>query len=118
MVVRRGRYGTFLACSGYPQCRNTRQPSTGVACPVPGCGGMLVERVGRAGRFHGCNQYPKCKAIFKGEPVKEPCPECHAPVMFERPGKGGARTLACINPSCKFKKRETGEEEGLKSANL
>ncbi|MCE5333500.1 MAG: type I DNA topoisomerase [Desulfobacteraceae bacterium] len=106
MVLKSGRYGNFLACSGYPKCRNTRPVSTGIACPREGCGGQLVERMSRRGRFYGCNKYPECKMVFQGEPVREPCPVCNSPVLFRRTGKTGVGSLFCINPACKFKKKE------------
>jgi DNA topoisomerase-1 len=111
MALKNGRYGAFLACTGYPGCRNTRPVSTGIHCPREGCAGELVERKGKRGRFYGCNKYPECKMIFQGEPVHESCPLCKAPVLFRRQGKTGAGTLFCINPACKFKKREGPEPE-------
>ncbi len=111
MALKRGRYGAFLACTGYPGCRNTRPVSTGIHCPREGCEGELVERMGRRGRFYGCNKYPECKMIFQGEPVQENCPLCNAPFLFRRQGKTGTGTLFCINPSCTFKKREGPEPE-------
>jgi DNA topoisomerase-1 len=114
MALKTGRYGTFLACTGYPACRNTRPVSTGIHCPREGCGGELVERMGKRGRFYGCNKYPECKMLFQGEPVREGCPLCKAPVLFRRKAKTGTGTLFCINPACKFKKRET-EDGGQKT---
>ncbi|MFA6528272.1 MAG: type I DNA topoisomerase [Candidatus Gracilibacteria bacterium] len=79
MEVKSGRYGPFLACSGYPKCKNIQsivQP-TGVHCPE--CkDGQLVERRTRKGAkiFYGCNKYPKCKFASWDKPVKEPCPKC------------------------------------------
>ncbi len=111
MALKHGRYGAFLACTGYPGCRNTRPVSTGIACPREGCGGKLVERMSRRGRFYGCDKYPACKMIFQGEPVQEGCPMCNAPVLFRRQGKTGTGTVFCINPSCKFKKKQEPEQE-------
>ncbi|MGP8088496.1 MAG: type I DNA topoisomerase [Syntrophobacteraceae bacterium] len=115
MALKRGRYGPFLACTGYPACRNALPVSTGIHCPREGCGGDLVERTGKRGRFYGCNKYPACKMLFQGEPVQESCPACSAPVLFRRQGKTGSGTLFCINPSCKFKKKEEPEQEMVKS---
>jgi DNA topoisomerase-1 len=115
MALKRGRYGAFLACTGYPGCRNTRPVSTGIRCPREGCGGELVERTSRRGRFYGCNKYPACKMFFQGEPVQESCPSCNAPVLFRRQGKTGNGTLFCINPSCKFKRKEEPEQELVKN---
>ena len=111
MLLKNGRYGNFLACSGYPKCRNTRPVSSGIACPREGCGGSLVARMSRRGRFYGCSKYPECKMLFQGEPMMENCPECGAPVLFRRAGKTGLGTLFCINPSCKYKKKEKPETD-------
>ncbi len=111
MALKRGRFGVFLACTGYPACKNTRTPSTGIHCPREGCGGELVSRMGKRGRFYGCNKYPECKMIFQGEPVRQSCPACNAPVLFRKGSKTGSSTLFCINPSCKFTKKEKLEEE-------
>ncbi|MFZ2446076.1 MAG: type I DNA topoisomerase [Syntrophobacteraceae bacterium] len=110
MVLKSGRFGNFLACSGYPKCKSTRPVSSGIHCPREGCGGDLVERMSRRGRFYGCSKYPECKMLFQGEPVRESCPDCQAPVLFRRAGKTGLGTLFCINPSCKFKKKEEPEQ--------
>ena len=115
MALKSGRYGAFLACTGYPACRNTRPVSTGIRCPREGCGGELVERTGKRGRFYGCNKYPECKMLFQGEPVQESCPSCSAPVLFRRQAKTGEGTLFCINPSCKFKRKEEAEQELVKN---
>jgi DNA topoisomerase-1 len=102
MVLKRGRFGTFLACSGYPDCRNTRSLSTGIPCPREGCTGQLVERVSKSGRhFYGCNQYPACRTLISGKPVDKRCPQCGASVLFETKGRKGGRTQLCLNPSCK-----------------
>ena len=61
MVIKWGRFGQFLSCSGYPDCKNARPVPTGVACPQPGCGGDLVERRGRGRHFYGCSHYPTCR---------------------------------------------------------
>jgi DNA topoisomerase I len=102
MVLKRGRFGTFLACSGYPDCKNTRSLSTGIPCPREGCSGQLVERVSKTGRhFYGCNQYPACKTLVSGKPVEATCPGCGATVLFEKKGRKGGRKMICLNPSCK-----------------
>jgi DNA topoisomerase-1 len=106
MVLKRGRFGTFLACSGYPECRNTRSLSTGIPCPAAGCSGELVERVSKTGRrFYGCNQYPACKTLVTGKPVAKPCSGCGAGVLFEKQGRKGSHKLVCINPACKYQEK-------------
>ena len=72
MVVKTGRYGKFLACSGYPECRNKKPYPTGVPCPEEGCGGELVLRRSRKGRrFYGCSNYPKCKFVTRWLPKRK-----------------------------------------------
>ncbi|MFQ5441911.1 MAG: type I DNA topoisomerase [Thermodesulfobacteriota bacterium] len=72
MVVKSGRFGRFLACSKYPDCKTTRPYSTGVTCPEEGCGGMLVERRTKKGRtFYGCSKYPDCKHATWKLPKKD-----------------------------------------------
>ncbi|OGX39120.1 MAG: DNA topoisomerase I [Omnitrophica WOR_2 bacterium RIFCSPHIGHO2_02_FULL_68_15] len=61
MVIKWGRFGQFLSCSAYPECRNAKPVPTGVACPQPGCGGDLIERRSRGRHFYGCSNYPTCR---------------------------------------------------------
>ncbi|HSO18992.1 MAG TPA: type I DNA topoisomerase, partial [Desulfosarcina sp.] len=82
MVIKRGRYGDFLACTGYPECKLTlslnngaNAKSTGVACPEPGCDGEIVEKSSKRGKvFFGCNRYPKCAFATWDRPVATACP--------------------------------------------
>ena len=71
MVIKWGRFGQFLSCSGYPACKNARALPTGVACPQPGCGGELVERRGRGRHFYGCSKYPACTYTTRRLPNAE-----------------------------------------------
>lgn len=71
MIIKWGRKGKFLSCSGYPQCTNAKPLSTGVKCPEPGCGGELIERRSKRGFFFGCSNYPKCKFTAKTLPQEE-----------------------------------------------
>ncbi|MCM8800942.1 MAG: type I DNA topoisomerase [Candidatus Omnitrophica bacterium] len=68
MVIKWGRKGKFLSCSGFPKCKNSRSITTGIKCPEPGCGGELVERRSRKGFFFGCSNFPKCKFTTKTLP--------------------------------------------------
>jgi DNA topoisomerase-1 len=61
MVIKWGRFGQFLSCAGYPDCRNAKPVPTGVKCPQPGCGGELIERRARGRHFYGCSNYPTCR---------------------------------------------------------
>ena len=72
MMIKWGRFGKFVACSGFPECRNTKPLSTGILCPKEGCGGFLVARKGKGGRkFFGCSKYPNCDYISNQLPKKE-----------------------------------------------
>jgi DNA topoisomerase-1 len=94
MVIRMGRYGKFMGCSGFPECRNAKPllKKIGVACPE--CGADLVERQTKTHRtFYGCSRYPECKWTSWQRPVPEPCPICGG-LMVEA-GKGGPRCIRC-----------------------
>ena len=92
MVVKTGRNGRFLACSGYPECKNAKPFLVGVDCPE--CGGDLAERKqrGRNGRiFYGCVNYPECK--FAANPLPQPCPDCGKLLVTQGRGRKNARCL-------------------------
>lgn len=94
MVIRTGRFGKFLGCSGFPECRNAKPilKKIGVVCPE--CGADLVERQTKQHRtFYGCSQYPECKWTSWQKPVAQPCPQCGG-LMVEA-GKSGPRCLKC-----------------------
>ncbi len=85
MVIKRSRFGEFLACSGYPECRNTKPISTGIPCPHEGCKGTLIKRRARTGKiYYRCSEAPECDFILWQEPLKEECPECKAPFMVKK----------------------------------
>jgi DNA topoisomerase-1 len=68
MIIKWGRKGKFLSCSGYPECKNSKSITSGVKCPEPGCGGELIERRSKRGFFYGCSNYPKCTFTSKTLP--------------------------------------------------
>ena len=104
MVIKTGRFGRYIACEKYPECKTTRQISIGVKCPRPECGGDMVRKRSRAGKtFYGCDQYPKCDYSVWAEPVAEACPDCGHPILVKKVLKAGA-FLACPEKECKFKK--------------
>ena len=99
LVIKMGRFGKFLACPGFPECRNTRPllEPTGVGCPR--CEGDLVVRRTRKGRkFFGCSRYPECDFVTWHPPAKEKCPECGG-LMVEKKS-GGKTVLRCVNEIC------------------
>jgi DNA topoisomerase-1 len=101
MVIKSGRFGDFIACSGYPECKNTKPlvVKIGVKCPV--CGKDIVEKHSRKGRvFYGCSGWPECKQSYWNKPVNKKCPVCGS-LLVEKKTK--TTTLACSNPECKYK---------------
>lgn len=92
MVYKMGRFGKFLACSGFPDCRNTKPivKDTGVGCPK--CGkGQIVERRSKKGRlFYGCDRYPECEFVSWDKPVAKPCPDCGG-MMVEKRSRGNVQ---------------------------
>lgn len=109
MQVRMGRYGRFLACTRYPECKSTKAISLGIACPL-GCGGEVVTRRARMGRvFYGCNKYPDCKFISWYKPVPRPCPTCQHPYLVEKTTKTLGSHIACPNKECDYKEMPAPE---------
>jgi DNA topoisomerase-1 len=77
LVIKAGRFGKFIACSGYPECKYTQsfQVKTGAKCPE--CGKDLIQRVSKKRRtFYGCSGYPDCKFLTNFKPLPQPCPQC------------------------------------------
>jgi DNA topoisomerase-1 len=107
LVGKRGRYGEFLACSGYPDCKHTESvgngggQSTGVPCPQPGCDGEMVERKSKRGKiFYGCSRFPDCTQAMWDRPAARPCPVCKAPFMVEKSTKRDGQFYACLTKGC------------------
>lgn len=102
LIKKIGRYGHFLACPGFPECRYTMQPrvSTGVSCPL--CEGEIVERKNKKGRkFYGCSNYPDCKFVSSSKPLQQKCPECGY-FLVEKKSKGGPSELRCGSKECSY----------------
>ena len=106
MVLRHGRYGEFISCSGYPECKYVKQNYIGVKCPQCKDGDLVEKKARRRGNiFYGCSNYPKCKFTSAYKPVAETCPQCGSPYLVEKNLKSGP-VLACPN-----NKRTTAEED-------
>ncbi|HXN05461.1 MAG TPA: type I DNA topoisomerase [Nitrospiria bacterium] len=102
MIVKVGRFGRFLACSNYPDCKNTKPISLGVKCPREGCNGEATQKRSKRGRvFYGCTAYPKCDFALWDRPVARECPQCHAPFMIEKVSRLGIK-IKCNNQECGF----------------
>jgi DNA topoisomerase-1 len=112
MVYKHGRYGKFLACPGFPDCRNTKPILKEIGVDCPKCeAGQLVERKGKKRRiFYGCDQYPECDFIIWDRPIGRPCPECGEPLVIKRTGKGdGKEVIQCSGAECNHKEEMTAE---------
>ena len=104
MVIKTGKYGKFLACPGFPECKNIKgiDVQTGVKCPK--CDGNIVKRRSKRGRaFYGCDKYPECDFITNDEPLNEICPKCGTN-LFKKNGK--SPKVYCINENCDYEKKE------------
>ncbi|MDR2100881.1 MAG: topoisomerase DNA-binding C4 zinc finger domain-containing protein, partial [Campylobacteraceae bacterium] len=101
LVLRKGKFGEFVACSNYPKCKYTkninktpRKEPVKLSVKCPECGGDIIERISKRGKFFGCSNYPKCKFISNSEPTDEKCPSCGG-MMVKKVLKKG-EFLECI----------------------
>ncbi len=102
MVIKLGRYGKFLACPGFPECKNTKQIvlETGGFCPR--CGQKVIQKKSKRGRiFYGCEKYPDCRFMTWNVPVEERCPQCNC-TLFQKGGKSGS--LVCEKDGCGYER--------------
>lgn len=104
MVIKRGRYGKFLACPGFPECKNTKPLLTEIGVNCPECGGSLVVRKSKRGRtFYGCSNYPKCKFVSWEKPSGKLCPQCGGPMVIKK--DKNREYEVCLNKECGFKSK-------------
>lgn len=114
MLVRTGKFGRFLACSKYPECRSTKPivDATGIPCPLPGCSGQIQVKKSKRGRtFYGCSQYPTCTMTTWQKPTGGLCPECSTPLVWHSTKKLGT-FVKCTKKGCSYRELPTGEGEG------
>ena len=102
MMKKLGRFGFFLACSGFPECHNTKSIPL-AKCPVKGCNGEIVARKtkGRGKEFYGCTNYPECSFISHFKPIDQYCPKCGW-FLVEKFDKKNGSYKSCINPDCDY----------------
>lgn len=102
MVKKLGRFGFFLACEGFPECKNTK-PIPLAKCPVKGCGGDIITRKGKGKKkeFYGCTNFPECGFISHFKPVNSYCPKCGW-FLVEKFDKKHGNYKSCINPECGY----------------
>lgn len=101
MVYKLGRYGRFLACPNFPECRNTKAIQVEIAAPCPVCGAKLLEKTSHKGRkFYGCERYPECDFVSWEMPVEQKCPKCGGYMVLKR-GRKGENYHVCVNENCR-----------------
>ncbi|MCI0840779.1 MAG: type I DNA topoisomerase [Chloroflexi bacterium] len=111
MVIKSGRFGRFMSCSGFPDCKNSKPIIIRVGVPCPECGKDMVERrqKGRGGKvFYGCSGYPDCKFALNQRPLPQPCPECDEMLVVS--GRENARCLTCKWKGARPETEEEAEE--------
>ncbi len=101
MVYKMGRFGKFLACPNFPNCRHTMALLTDIGVPCPSCGGKLLERISKKGRkFYGCENYPGCDFVSWDLPVTDKCPVCGGRMVLKR-GRKGETSHVCVDEKCR-----------------
>ncbi len=107
LVRRQGRYGDFIACSRYPECKYTREILHPIGVKCPSCGGEIVSRINKkGGTYYGCSNYPECRFISWDRPTNEKCPRCGS---FLTENRGG--DLVCNDRKCGFRKKKTEQKQ-------
>ena len=107
MVIKTGRFGKFLACPGYPECKTTKPlvEETNAVCPE--CGGKVIGKKSKRGyQFYGCSNYPECNFMTWDKPTEEKCPKC-GKSLFK--GKGGM--LSCLSETCDYQAKATRKKK-------
>ena len=111
MVYKMGRYGKFLACPNFPECRNTKPILTYLDAPCPKCGKRLLEKISRKNRkFYGCEGYPECDFVSWDKPIADRCPKCGS-FMVEKNNSRKGKIHLCSNESCRYRQEVEQEEE-------
>ncbi len=113
MVMKRGRFGRFFACTRYPECKGTKSVPLGVPCPK--CGSDLSERRSKRGKtFYGCTAYPKCDFVAWDKPRLEKCPLCENPWLVEKYSKRDGAVVACPNKECGYRRAGSDAQPAAK----
>ena len=105
LVLKVGRFGKFIACSNYPDCKFTKPIDLGIKCPKDDCKGKIAARRSKKGRmFYGCTAYPNCDFVSWDKPVPEPCPKCNNAYTVEKWKKDEGTSIICTESECDYKK--------------
>lgn len=111
MVYKMGRFGKFLACPNFPECRNAKPILTYIEAPCPKCGARLMEKTSKKNRkFYGCERYPECDFVSWEMPISEKCPRCGS-YMVKKRGKHGEEIHLCANETCRYKESVEKQDE-------
>ncbi|MBQ4105492.1 MAG: type I DNA topoisomerase [Clostridia bacterium] len=103
MVIKVGRFGKFIACPGYPDCKNVKKYVESIGVKCPDCGSDVIVRRTKTGKtFYGCSSYPKCNYMSWNEPTAEKCPQC-GEILYKKKGK--KPTLYCAKEGCGYEKK-------------
>ncbi len=108
----KGKYGQFIACTGYPECKYVQPIKASFGCPL--CKkGDIIQRTWKGNKFWGCGTYPACTFSIPGDIQETPCPQCNLPYLLKRTAKTGAISLLCSSKACGYKEQvaESGEED-------
>ena len=107
MQVKFGRFGKFLGCTRYPDCKGIKriEKKTGVTCPQCNKGDIVERRSKRGRNFYSCNRYPDCKFALWSKPTGEKCPDCGSLLVYAKEGK-----IGCSGKACKFSKEAPVKE--------
>ncbi len=109
MVIKSGRFGKFLACPGYPQCKNAKPIVDKTKGTCPKCGGAMLAKKSKKGRvFYGCEKYPSCDFVTWNEPTEQVCPQC-GKTLFKK--KGRSSGVECLGEGCDYKKSGRGKND-------
>ncbi len=105
LILKVGRFGKFIACSNYPDCKFTKPIDLGIKCPKDDCKGKIAARRSKKGRmFYGCTAYPNCDFVSWDKPVPEPCPKCDNAYTVEKWKKDEGTSIICPESECDYKK--------------
>ena len=107
LVIKQGRFGKFLACPGFPDCRNTKPllKDTGIECPKCQEGKIVIRRSKKGKNFYGCSKYPECNFVSWNEPVNKKCPQCGEILVIKKSKKEGMKYV-CSGQDCQYSEDE------------
>ena len=107
LSYKKGRYGVFIGCSAYPDCKHIeslkKPKETGIQCVACHTGSIVERRSRRGTNFYSCSRYPECKQAYSALPVMRSCPECQSSIMLLKDSKRIGKHFSCANKECNYK---------------